>query len=292
MIRDSNAKCLPIAARTPTPNATSGLRPSQCEVQWNGLDIVDLAALAKTAYFDTETKDGCVKNISAGLDHLSKYDWTLVNPKDNGGKSIHFYELFSSRLNVTVIVVRGGQSVAGVMNNLLLWSEATVLGFVSKAIPLTKSLPKDTVSTLVKIATTFEGSLDSPVRRHYVELDDYVARRRGKFQGSATMLVGHSFGGGLAKISGARAGLRTIAFGAPGLGQSLRKFNVSQDQVRNSAVNVALTGDPVAAIDDEAGSVMSLDCGGKSLWTCHGIDQIMCKLQDYCSKVVIDCSSS
>merc|ERR1712176_1267045 len=115
--------------------------------------------------------------------------------------------------------------------------------------------------------------------------------------------VGHSLGGGLAKIVGAQiyralndgnivnddqsliedVEIKTFALASPGLSYGARKFSVHIEDVYETAVEIRPENDPVSAIDEHVGQAAFVECLEESMIECHlGINTI-CSLMQKCN---------
>jgi len=72
------------------------------------------------------------------------------------------------------------------------------------------------------------------------------------------LLVGHSLGGGVAKIVGARLGLTVFAVGAPGITLAHKIFGISSQHVGRGEINLINTGDIVPLIDSIQGLIFQV----------------------------------
>ena len=95
-------------------------------------------------------------------------------------------------------------------------------------------------------------------------------------------LVGHSMGGGLAKIIGSRKNLPSVAFSSPGAVYSSKKFGYSLDDEQRFAVSVVDENDVVTWIDRHGGLVQYIKCNAGGFKQCHSIANTYCQLMTSC----------
>ena len=264
-----------------------------CSKTWNNLNIVDLAILAKAAYQnDKPDASGKAQNCGVGVKiyldmKFPTSDWTVVNKSKRADGAV-FYELKSKDFDVTVIAIRGTDGKVDALQSVDFWSEAALFQLFSTVIPLTSILPDETFRDLVCLASSSEMALDAPGRRYFTGLEKYIESRLNgpnKLDKERVLITGHSLGGGLSKMAGARFGIRSFSFNGPGLIYSRGKVGdngVDVEDINRSAVNIVLQGDVVSLIDRLGGSIHRLKCHDGSFSTCHKIDTIMEELRTQC----------
>ena len=75
--------------------------------------------------------------------------------------------------------------------------------------------------------------------------------------GWRSFMTGHSLGGGLAGIVGARLKLEAVAISPPGLVLSRKKFDIALRDLAQHSVAVLPTRDPVPLVDAHFGLVQA-----------------------------------
>ena len=264
-----------------------------CSKTWNNLNIVDLAILAKAAYQnDKPDASGEAQNCGVGVQtyldmKFPTSDWTVVNKSKQADRAV-FYELRSKDFDVTVIAIRGTDGKTEALQSVDFWSEAALFQLFSTVIPLTSILPDETFRDLVRLASFSEMALDAPGRRYFTGLEKYIESRLSgpnKLDKERVLITGHSLGGGLSKMAGARFGIRSFSFNGPGLIYSRGKVGdngVDIEDINRSAVNIVLQGDVVSLIDCLGGSIHRLKCHHGSFSKCHKIDTVVEELRMQC----------
>jgi lipase ATG15 len=267
--------------------------PDICKRTWNNLNILDLAVLAEAAYQNDEPdtsgeSPNCSVGIKTYLDRsFPSTDWTVLY-KSTRTDGAFFYELRSERLGITIITIRGTSGPIDALQDTDFWSEAALFQLFSTVIPLTSILPDETFRKLVGIASLSEVALNAPGRRYFTGLEKYIEGRlsgSNKLEKEKTLITGHSLGGGLSKMAGARFGIRSFSFNGPGLVYSrgkVGKDGVDLDDINRSVVNVVLQGDLVSLIDSLGGSINKLTCHHDSFQTCHRLKTVVDELHTQC----------
>ena len=82
------------------------------------------------------------------------------------------------------------------------------------------------------------------------------------------MVAGHSLGGGLAQIVGAKIGQPAVSFSGPGVLDTRHKFGLSRQLLINSVVNVIPSHDVVPLAGMLGGTVVTWDCHNDP-FVCH-----------------------
>jgi hypothetical protein len=274
-------------------SVTNKAIPDICKKTWNNLNILDLAVLAEAAYQNDEPdtsgeSPNCSVGIKTYLDRsFPSTDWTVLY-KSTRTDGAFFYELRSERLGVTVITIRGTNSPIDALQDTDFWSEAALFQLFSTVIPLTSILPDETFRTLVDIVSLSEVALNAPGRRYFTGLEKYIEGRLSgcnKSEQEKMLITGHSLGGGLSKMAGARFGIRSFSFNGPGLVYSSGKVGedgVDLDDINRSVVNVVLQGDLVSLIDSLGGSINKLKCHHDGSFTCHKQKTVVDEIRTQC----------
>mmetsp|Transcript_20380 Transcript_20380/g.28234 ORF Transcript_20380/g.28234 Transcript_20380/m.28234 type:complete len:127 (-) Transcript_20380:46-426(-) len=98
------------------------------------------------------------------------------------------------------------------------------------------------------------------------------------------VLTGHSLGGAVANIVGAKLRLRAVAFSPPGIYWSSHKFGIpSTDRIDAEVFSVVPERDVVPSIDRQRGLVQYITCPEEfSSIGCHDIIHSLCNLANAC----------
>jgi lipase ATG15 len=98
------------------------------------------------------------------------------------------------------------------------------------------------------------------------------------------LVIGHSLGGGVAKISGIKAGVKGVAFNAPGLLFSAQMLDLRTSDINANVVNIRSETDAISAIDSLGGLVQTIKCyDANGDWvSCHSVINQAAELHAAC----------
>lgn len=98
------------------------------------------------------------------------------------------------------------------------------------------------------------------------------------------LVIGHSLGGGVAKISGVKSKVKSVAFNSPGLLYSARNLDLKTNHINANVLNVRSETDAISAIDYLGGQVQTIKCfDADDDWlSCHSIMNQAAELQAAC----------
>ncbi|GLD93275.1 hypothetical protein PINS_up001867 [Pythium insidiosum] len=246
-----------------------------CTIDYDGLSVLDLALLADAAYGSTAaTQDASLLNRFNGtqLD-----DWRVVS-RSNASEHQVWMEIYFARLNMTVVAVRGTASAADALEDLHYWFGISIMQAVNVFVPFLKQLPRDFVVTLLSMKI-LSKLMPAPV---FTPLMDHVARVKERVGSDHLVITGHSLGGALAAVAGAKTQTRAVSFSGPGLLYSRGRFGVEESDVRDYVLTLKPQKDIVPQVDELGGMVQELRCWEKSPMACHSTETHMCELQSAC----------
>jgi len=111
---------------------------------------------------------------------------------------------------------------------------------------------------------------------YFTEVHDYVEEAKQK---RTLLLTGHSLGGSIAKVVGARMHIPSITYCAPGTVYSRRKFDVDLVDIEQYSATVRPTADIISHIDSMGGVVQNVICDSTNYFPyCHFLDHVMCPM--------------
>ncbi|KAI9183541.1 hypothetical protein H9P43_004459 [Blastocladiella emersonii ATCC 22665] len=258
------------------PNATRAF--PVCTARYGGdgqFSLVDMVTMSGAAYFNS---DADVANLISRNARL-RDDAVLAaaNFTDTVGvRAIEFR--FKSAPNVSVVAVRGTSTTSDVWEDIHLWSTPILLQSSTYVGTMVGLWPRAVTAELVRFVSRY---LAFNAALYYTEVDAYVGALQA--QGRQVVVTGHSLGGGIASIVGARRSVPAVAVSAPGLGMSYLNYELSLDAVSQWPVNVVPFTDPVPKCDEQVGAVVHVPCNSVVPVDCHYWRQTLRTLLEMCS---------
>lgn len=215
-ISGSDTGSLP--TETSTPHVY--FKPAICAMNIGGLGIYEYSLIANAAYDDNPK--------------LSPLDWANIpylanftageadsNPS-NSSSFIEYWAPFPS--NITIISIRGTKNPNDVFQDLYLYASSLSLQISSYFGTFIQLWPRNAVAALVSVI--------SKLGRNGLTLSywDSVGTRVISLQSRnrTVIVVGHSLGGSIAGIVGAKLQIPAIGFSAPGLGYQTATYNFTK----------------------------------------------------------------
>jgi pimeloyl-ACP methyl ester carboxylesterase len=119
----------------------------------------------------------------------------------------------------------------------------------------------------------------------YTDLLDYVVDVRAAKGGENLVLTGHSLGGAIAAMAGAKTKTRAVSFSGPGLLYSLGRFDIEAQDVRDYVLTMKPRKDIVPQVDELGGMVQEIRCKHSSPMSCHSTTTHLCELYFSCGDV-------
>lgn len=242
-----------------------------CNAQWGDLDIVDFGLLSWLAYFEINSTD-----YWRYADHwFNGSDWQLRHFQQ---EPVHFFDFYSPSRNLSVVSVRGTASIVDGLEDLDLWSEALQLELVSMVFPFVFTWPDSSTAVLVQVMSYLERMF-VPTDDDFSYFSSVLAYVRLIKSQRKVMMTGHSLGGSVAQVVGAKEGLPAITYNAPGIVYSRRKFGVEFDAIQQWTATIRTTSDLISAIDQPGGTVQDVRCDTEMAFPdCHFLGHLLCPL--------------
>lgn len=296
---------------------------SVCGHRWHGLSVIDYGLLSMMAYFDPATQtddiirlleilfpktsfDGQRESDDGGsenTDSLGKGTVASSEPVRATGESmfemrtlpssvtdvVPSFEVYSARLNVSVVVVRGTDVLRprDMVEDAALFAESALMS-VLRLFP-TVRLWSHKFESMV-IGQFFQEAL-APFGLQYDSSSSYYAPLVRYVEGvhdRHVVMTGHSLGGGLAHIVGSFTERPSVAFSPPGVLELRRKLHyegerLHQHHILHRAVAIMPQLDPVPLIGAQAGLVQKIRCTHPfGVLGCHMVERSICELLDSC----------
>ncbi|KAK3747129.1 hypothetical protein QZH41_004410 [Actinostola sp. cb2023] len=251
-----------------------------CNKKWSGLplEITDMAFLAATAYKISTNKTN-IRNIVNDYFKDRNINWVVESVN---AKKPFFFHIRNSAKKVNIFSIRGTVDLRDWFENAKIWNEIAVFQLISVALPV-QHLPFEFVAFFISISSSVDYLLHRSTYTQYFKLlEDYVKAEYNMSE--EYFLVGHSLGGGLAKIIGSRNKIPAIAISSPGEIYNHVKFNYTLEDVQKYTTTVRAQNDPVTWIDRSGGLVQYVECANSGYVGegCHPIKNTYCELKKKC----------
>eukprot|EP00033_Pygsuia_biforma_P000875 GCRY01001014.1.p1 GENE.GCRY01001014.1~~GCRY01001014.1.p1 ORF type:complete len:844 (+),score=185.51 GCRY01001014.1:222-2753(+) len=237
-----------------------------CNARWDGFDVVDMALLAKAAYYHTD------ENIV--FDQMELVFPGIFNVRRLGGDPAQVYELEHKTENVTIITIRGTAKMADWVEDVDVFFESI---FVAPFAPV---MPTNVTSKLVYYFSVMQDAVYSKGRMYYEDVVDNVAALMLARPHHRFYATGHSLGGAISKILGARLKIPAFAFSGPGLLYTRETLDVSWHDINTYSINIVPRSDPVPKVGMLGGLSQDIDCDLGFM--CHSILNTVCELLNRC----------
>lgn len=246
-----------------------------CTIDYDGLTVLDFALIADAAYGDTTAKHK--EGIENRFNGTKLDNWTYVARNNESTDHQVWMELYFAEINMTVIAVRGTASAADALEDLHYWFGITIMQAVDIFVPFLKQLPRAFVVKLLSM-DLITSIMPEPV---YVPLVDHVVEVRQRV-GDNLVLTGHSLGGAMAAMVGAKTKTRAVSFSGPGLLYSRGRFGIDSSDIRDNVLTFKPRKDIVPRVDELGGMVQELRCKEDSPMGCHSSFTHICELYLSC----------
>jgi len=263
-VSDMQFGLTPIASAGP-PIPQAPLMYEICHTNWAGLTIVDFALFSILAYQDSEQiqQDLDVWFNADISDPLARWN---ISAEYVDRAAVQFYEFHNPSLDISVVSVRGTQTLLDTVQDMDLWLSVAILQFTDVFLPSLTVWPSQLSQHLVLFSSVTYWV--SPQNRFFYQpLLEHV----GQIKSGTVYLTGHSLGGGLSKIASALYNKTSVTFSAPGIDISRLKFEIpAEKDLSLGSVNVEPQSDIVPLVDYQTGVRQKIPCNVTPLH-CHSI---------------------
>ncbi|KAK3728732.1 hypothetical protein QZH41_002659 [Actinostola sp. cb2023] len=264
-----------------------------CSKRWTSIDlnIAELAFLANLTY-NREVENGnstAVEGLANEIFKSRSFNWKVKNVTKTGFP--HFFHLQYNKVNV--IMIKGPVTTREFVESAKLWDEVAVLQSVAFVVPLINHFSTKFISEYVSKTSFINRIFDSgsTSSRSFQTIEDYVKAIKKANSAIEVLLVGHSFGGGIAKIIGARQQLPAVSFSSPGIAYGHVKFGFSLENALKFGVSISPQNDNIPLLDKHVGLQQTIQCDGKTFEQCHRITRTYCELHNGCGLAGPGCQS-
>ncbi|KAG6976462.1 hypothetical protein JG688_00001327 [Phytophthora aleatoria] len=246
-----------------------------CSISYDGLSVLDLALMADAAYgTTTEIQKSALENRFNGTE-LDEWKYVARNNESTDGQT--WMEIYFPAVNMTVIAVRGTASATDALEDMHFWFGICIMQAMNVFIPFLKQLPRPFVVRMLSMRL-IASVMPSPV---YTDVLNHAIDTRARV-GNNLVITGHSLGGAIAAMIGAKTKTSAVSFSGPGLLYSLGRFDITAQDVRDYVLTMKPRKDIVPQVDELGGLVQEIRCKKSSPMGCHSTSTHLCELYFSC----------
>uniref|UniRef100_M4B9B3 Fungal lipase-type domain-containing protein n=1 Tax=Hyaloperonospora arabidopsidis (strain Emoy2) TaxID=559515 RepID=M4B9B3_HYAAE len=246
-----------------------------CSISYQGLSVLDLALVADAAYgLTTDTQRSALGNRFNGT-QLDDWKYVARNNESTDGQT--WMEIYFPAVNMTVIAVRGTASTTEALEDMHFWFGISIMQAANIFVPFLKQLPRAFVVRMLSMRL-ISSVMPSPV---YTDVLNHAVDTRARV-GENLVITGHSLGGAIAAMIGAKTKTSAVSFSGPGLLYSLGRFDITSRDVRDYVLTMKPKKDIVPRVDQLGGLVQEIRCKKASPMGCHSMSTHLCELYFSC----------
>lgn len=274
-------------------------RMQACYWNFDRFTIEDLSLFSALTYLPPE-------NVKSELIHFYpnekiEFDNQFHNYQHYGFGEITYFTLNTP--NAVVVAIRGTTLLYEWFIDFDIWTEASISQMLSVLFPWSRLYPRSVQKILVHQLSLLENLFsenETPIdtnrllkkssKRFYVkDMIQTLQKINKKYQNKPLILVGHSLGGGLAKLAGIALNNTHVilSISGPGIVYTRAKYDQTDDirmeTINQRVFNIIHDRDVVPWADKQSGLVQYLTCPRDyNRLQCHSINPIFCKVLSYC----------
>ncbi|EGZ23757.1 hypothetical protein PHYSODRAFT_482204 [Phytophthora sojae] len=246
-----------------------------CSISYQGLSVLDLALMADAVYgITTEIQQTALENRFNGTE-LENWEYVARNNESTDGQQ--WMEIYFPTINMTVITVRGTASATDALEDMHFWFGITIMQAANVFVPFLKQLPRAFVVNMLSMRL-IASVMPSPV---FTDLLNHAVDTRSRV-GNNLVITGHSLGGAIAAMIGAKTKTSAVSFSGPGLLYSLGRFDITSQDVRDYVLTMKPRKDIIPSVDELGGLVQEIRCKKSSPMGCHSTSTHLCELYFSC----------
>jgi hypothetical protein len=270
-------------------------RLEACHWEYESLNVVDMMLFAALAYMPSERVESEIKMFYNQTDLQIKFDNKFKSFKPNGHGEVTYFTVTTP--NVVLISIRGTELGYEWLIDFDIWTESVIHQIMSVLFPWSRLYPHDLKKVITHYMSTMSEKSIIKVQHSELTKRYYVPQMINKLneiskeypEPRSLILVGHSLGGGLAKLAG--IGLnRTkliVSISGPGITYSHRKYNetryVTTESLDARIFNILHDRDIVPWADKQEGLIQMITCPKQySRIQCHAILPMFCNMLQNC----------
>jgi hypothetical protein len=274
-------------------NEEQQYRMQACYWNFNKFNIQDMTLFAALAYMPTTELKSEIKHFYPH-DELV-FDEQFHNYKEYGYGEITYYTLDTSQ--AVIVVIRGTTLLYEWFIDFDIWTESSISQMISILFPWSRLYPRTVHKIIVNQMSLLENFISdnsdklnqSPKRFYVKQMINILQQINIKYKNKPLILVGHSLGGGLAKLAGIALNNTAVvvSISGPGISYSRAKYseteNTLMETINKRIFNIIHDRDIVPWADKQAGLIQQITCPKAfTRLQCHSINPIFCNLLENC----------
>eukprot|EP00466_Bigelowiella_natans_P000686 jgi/Bigna1/66596/fgenesh1_pg.1_\ len=271
--------------------------------------------LADMAYDDNITADHVERKLERYFHKKSKIVWDKVKVQDSPRHfSVRITHKDYANEPFHIVSVSGTNKARDVYEDVAIWNEAGVLRLISMLVPVEWWWQSNVVASLAAAASWpfFEPRYVDEMVKKVQDLRTRETKKNNnnkkpspssfswlysssssssiiaaeeQQQQQPVIFTGHSLGGGIAAILGAKTHrAESLGFSSPGAAYQSAKFGFSLRDLRLTSTTIYADRDIIPVIDSHAGSVQAVECSATNFRECHSLSKLLCELWRACGK--------
>ena len=220
--------------------------------------------------------------------------------KENNRKTVKMvqYNIQNNFNKVTILSIKGTSNKRDILVDAQLYLPSLLLNILNIFSGLTQ---KNEVDSFALIEYGF--SLPYRLFFNFFMIEEYLNELKTVYEENSNLfydniiIVGHSLGGGLAKIFGKLIGKKSISLSGPGMKafQNLWEYKGNSSNFDLTTVDIVPDSDPIPRVELSGGTIYRILCL-KSPKECHNSELSLCEsliicrnpnAREYCRKVAL-----
>jgi len=249
-------------------------RYPMCLMRWGApgvpeelhLTVLDLMTFSSAIYGRDWKEIMCTVGNSTKGTHLQNIELDYLEDTKTVGRW-GVFKLPDAKLRV--IAIRGTQTLHDALADLDLFAVVQTLQIMDSVMPVLSVFSLPVIQKVVQgVGVDSHFKLAAEAVWHPVVNASMYWRKRSEAENYTTVVVGHSLGGMLAAVVGAKCQVPALALSPPGQLYSLMKLGITRKELEQTLSVVQPLHDVVPKVDRQPGMVQHIACNGGYL-QCH-----------------------
>jgi hypothetical protein len=271
-------------------------RLEACHWQYESFNIMDMMLFASLAYMPTDRAKAEIETFYKGTNLSVEFDDQFSTFKEGGHGEITYFTVTTP--TAVIVSIRGTELGYEWLIDFDIWTESVLNQIMSVLFPWSRLYPNYLNKLIIQYMSTPERLVlrnqdtAQPKRFYVSQMIKILEKISEKYPKQRSfILVGHSLGGGLAKLAG--IGIRRtdliVSISGPGITYSHTKYDeqkikfVTTESLNARIFNIIHDRDMVPWADKQEGLVQTITCPKSySRIQCHAILPMFCNMLQNC----------